>query len=74
MKFLLVEDNYELAQAVASRLHIDGHVVDHADKIEDAKTFSDTSEYDLILLDIMLPDGDGRSFLEHHRSSSTTRT
>lgn len=67
MKFLLVEDNYELAQAVASRLHIDGHVVDHADKIEDAKTFSDTSEYDLILLDIMLPDGDGRSFLEHHR-------
>ncbi len=67
MKFLLVEDNYELAQAVSSRLHIDGHVVDHADKIEDAKTFSDTSEYDLILLDIMLPDGDGRSFLEHHR-------
>ncbi len=68
MKFLLVEDNHELANAVASRLHIDGHVVDHADRIEDAISFSETSDYDLVLLDIMLPDGDGRSFLAHHRA------
>ncbi len=68
MKFLLVEDNRELANAVASRLQIDGHVVDIAELIEDAIVYADTSEYDLILLDIMLPDGDGRSFLEHHRT------
>ncbi|MQQ09668.1 response regulator [Epibacterium sp. SM1979] len=68
MKFLLVEDNVELANAVISRIKMDGHVIDHAEKIEDAKLFSDTGEYDLILLDIMLPDGDGRSFLEHHRA------
>ncbi|MBT8153791.1 response regulator transcription factor [Epibacterium ulvae] len=68
MKFLLVEDNLDLANAVTSRMLMDGHVVDHAEKIEDAKLFSDTGEYDLILLDIMLPDGDGRSFLEHHRA------
>lgn len=70
MKFLLIEDNSDLAQAVMSRMAIDGHVIDHAAKIEDALVFSETSEYDLILLDIMLPDGDGREFLAHHRKRS----
>jgi len=69
MKYLLVEDNHELANAISSRLQIDGHVIDHADKILDAIAFSDTFEYDLVLLDIMLPDGDGRTFLKHHRDA-----
>ena len=68
MKYLLIEDNKELAQAICSRLRFDGHVVDHADKIADAIAYSETGEYDLILLDIMLPDGDGRSFLKQHRA------
>lgn len=67
MRFLLVEDNMELANAICSRMQLDGHVIDHADKIEHATAFSETGEYDLILLDIMLPDGDGRSFLKAHR-------
>ncbi len=68
MRFLLVEDNLDLASAIASRMRLDGHVVDHADKLEDASAFIATGEYDLILLDIMLPDGDGRTFLEQHRA------
>lgn len=68
MKFLLVEDNPELAEAVLSRMKIDGHVIDHAPTLDDAFAFADTGEYDLILLDIMLPDGDGRSFLKRHRA------
>ena len=68
MKYLLVEDNHELANAICSRIKLDGHVIDHADRLEDAIAYSDTGEYDLILLDIMLPDGDGRSFLKHHRN------
>lgn len=67
MKFLLIEDNAELATAICNRMKMDGHVIDHADRIEDAFAFSETGEYDLILLDIMLPDGDGRSFLKRHR-------
>lgn len=70
MKFLLVEDNQELAQAISSRLVLDGHVIDHAARIEDASAFVATGEYDLILLDIMLPDGDGRDFLKQHRASN----
>ncbi len=68
MKYLLVEDNHDLANAVCSRIGLDGHTVDHAAKIEDAIAFVQAGEYDLILLDIMLPDGDGRSFLKQHRA------
>lgn len=67
MRFLLVEDNESLANALLDRLRLDGHVVDHAADVATAKAFADTTDYDLILLDIMLPDGDGRSFLRDHR-------
>ncbi|NOE19385.1 response regulator [Ruegeria atlantica] len=68
MKFLLVEDNLDLANAICSRMRLDGHVVDHASKLDEATAFTETQEYDLILLDIMLPDGDGRDFLKRHRA------
>lgn len=68
MKYLLVEDNPELAHAICSRMGLDGHTIDHAARISDAVDFTRTEKYDLILLDIMLPDGDGRSFLKQHRA------
>ncbi|AHC99690.1 response regulator transcription factor [Leisingera methylohalidivorans] len=69
MRFLLVEDNESLANAIQARLRLDGHAVDHAPDAGTANAFSDTTDYDLILLDIMLPDGDGRSFLKNHRDN-----
>ncbi len=69
MKFLLVEDSEALAHAVSSRMRQDGHVIDHAANLADARAFVAGTEYDLILLDIMLPDGDGRAFLKQHRAS-----
>lgn len=68
MRFLLVEDNLQLAKAIVDRFALEGHVVDHAHDLGDALNNAATVEYDLILLDIMLPDGDGRSFLKAHRS------
>ncbi|WP_417524653.1 response regulator transcription factor [Marinovum sp.] len=67
MRFLLIEDNAPLAAAVVDRLSLDGHVVDHAGDLETAQDFVATTSYDMILLDIMLPDGDGSSFLTHLR-------
>ncbi|MEM8729454.1 MAG: response regulator transcription factor [Pseudomonadota bacterium] len=69
MRFLLIEDNQNLARAAVDRLSLDGHVVDHADSLAVAHDYVATTDYDLILLDIMLPDGDGRSFLKSHRSN-----
>ena len=71
MRFLLIEDNQTLANAVIERLSLDSHIVDHAADLTTAWDYTATAEYDLILLDIMLPDGDGRSFLEQHRSAKS---
>lgn len=68
MRFLLVEDNQELADAVAARLRLDGHVVDHAAALQGAQEYLATGNYDLMLLDVMLPDGDGREFLARSRA------
>ncbi|WP_375229927.1 response regulator transcription factor [Roseobacter sp. S98] len=69
MRFLLVEDNADLARALSGRFALGGHAVDHAACLADAEIATQTVGYDLILLDIMLPDGDGRAFLRRHRSA-----
>lgn len=69
MRFLLIEDNAELAQSVATRLSLDGHAVDCAGSLDEAEDHLAVAAYDLILLDIMLPDGDGRDFLRAHRAA-----
>ena len=73
MRFLLIEDNQKLAEAVIDRLGLDGHVVDHAGDLQTAWDFAAVSGYDLILLDINLPDGDGRTFLSRHRQANCGR-
>lgn len=72
MRYLLVEDNAELASAIVSRLVMDGHAVDHADNLERAQDCLAMATYDLILLDVMLPDGDGRAFLAESRAHLET--
>lgn len=69
MRFLLIEDNLKLAGAVVERLQLDGHAVDHAETLDDAVSCTAVADYDLILLDIMLPDGDGRDFLARQRQA-----
>ncbi len=72
MRFLLVEDNADLAETVLARLSLDGHAVDWARGLDEAEDHLAVAEYDLILLDIMLPDGDGRDFLAAHRRARRT--
>lgn len=72
MRYLLVEDNRELADAIVNRLALDGHAVDHAASLADAEDCLAAAQYDLILLDVMLPDGDGRDFLTRSRAHLET--
>lgn len=67
VRFLLVEDSADLAQSVRDLLSLDGHGVDWAASLSEAQDCLNTASYDLILLDIMLPDGDGRRFLQAQR-------
>ena len=67
MRFLMVEDSDDLAQSVSERLRLDGHAVDRAASLSEAEDCLSAAPYDLILLDLSLPDGDGRSFLTRQR-------
>lgn len=69
MRFLLVEDNADLALSVTERLKLDGHAVDWANCLKQAEDCIAGMDYDLILLDIMLPDGDGQDFLLSQRGT-----
>ncbi|SMO90324.1 response regulator transcription factor [Paracoccus laeviglucosivorans] len=63
MRILLIEDDNDLGAAVRERIGAQGHVVDWMTLLADAEACMDTIGYDLVLLDMMLPDGRGIDFL-----------
>jgi DNA-binding response OmpR family regulator len=62
MRLLLVEDAADLARAMADGLRAHGFAVDLAASIAEADDKVALVEYDLVLLDLNLPDGDGVEF------------
>ncbi|WP_117189971.1 response regulator transcription factor [Rhizobium terrae] len=63
MRILLIEDEKELAAALAVALSKHGIVIDHTTHLADAAELVRQSDYDAILLDRRLPDGEGLSFI-----------
>lgn len=59
MRLLLVEDESDLASAIARGLRRQGHAVDVAPTAGDAEAKLTVNSYDLVLLDWNLPDGSG---------------
>lgn len=67
MKILVVEDSYRLRRALGEGLRHSGFVVDlSGDGIEGLK-FANATDYDVIVLDLMLPGLDGLSLLKDLR-------
>ena len=60
MRLLLVEDNERLAQLVVACLTKAGFDVDFSASVSGAQNALDTTRYAAVLLDLGLPDGDGR--------------
>ncbi|MHC8299162.1 response regulator transcription factor [Pseudomonas sp. ZS1P83] len=69
MRVLLVEDAPGLGEAVREQIADDGHAVDWVQRLDHARNSVRTTPYDLILLDLMLPDGRGLDFLRQQRSA-----
>jgi DNA-binding response OmpR family regulator len=69
MKVLLLEDDIRLAGLIARGLRRDGNAVDPAATVEDARWLAAESVYDVLVLDVMLPDGDGFGLCRELRSS-----
>jgi two-component system OmpR family response regulator len=63
MRILLVEDDTILGAAVRDHIVADGHSADWVARLDRAAEHLDAAGYDLILLDLMLPDGRGIAFL-----------
>lgn len=68
MKILIVEDTAKLATSLADHFKLQGHNADIVGTVKHAEELISLSHYDIMLLDIMLPDGDGRTFLRSLRS------
>ncbi|MCP1335116.1 response regulator [Futiania mangrovi] len=67
MRILLIEDDALLGAAVRDQVSADGHAVDWARRIDEAEASVAGVSYDLVLLDLMLPDGRGLDFLRARR-------
>ncbi|MBS1001209.1 response regulator transcription factor [Acetobacter persici] len=71
MRILIVEDEPHLGAAVQERVRQAGHTVDWFTTLEDARAALAAVQYDVLLLDLGLPDGSGRTLLREIRQTSS---
>lgn len=69
MRVLLVEDDAATAKSIELMLKSEGFVIDTTDLGEDGLEIGKLYDYDIIVLDLMLPDMDGYEVLRRLRAS-----
>ncbi len=72
MKILIIEDEPKLNAALAEGLRTRGYAVDAALDGEDGERLARWNEYDLVILDRMLPKRDGIAVLRNLRDAGKT--
>lgn len=65
MRVLLVEDDPVLGESVAAHLRSTGFAVDEARDVASARALAGMNPYDVVVLDLQLPDGDGMALCRH---------
>ncbi|MGR6872966.1 response regulator [Pseudomonas sp. HK3] len=70
MRILLVEDDVQLASGLKQSLQADKYTLDHFDHVKYALNAVEQEHYDLVILDLGLPDIDGFGFLQRYRKKS----
>jgi two-component system response regulator QseB len=67
MRILVVEDDQIIGDGLVKSLNFEGYAVDWAEDKDSALTAFETNEYEMLLLDIGLPDGSGLDILKEIR-------
>lgn len=67
MRILTVEDEPSIARIIKNNLQRSGHVVDVVEDGTEAKERIEVYDYDVMILDIMLPGADGYEICKHAR-------
>jgi len=70
---LLVDDEPDFVAAATEMLQLHGHTVESAERLESARRLLGGAVPDVLLLDLMLPDGNGLELLEELRESPVKR-
>ena len=66
---LIVEDDTDILSANRAALELEGYDVLAADTLSKGRTFAEKLSPDLIILDILLPDGNGLTYCEELRGN-----
>jgi DNA-binding response OmpR family regulator len=69
MRVLLVEDSSSISEYVRVCLQDEAYTVDDVNTLGDAEAALKTTTFDVVILDLTLPDGDGLDLLKGLRSS-----
>ena len=72
MRILLVEDDASLAKSIELMLKAEGFILDTTELGEDGLEIGKIYDYDIIILDLMLPDIDGYEVLRRLRAARVT--
>lgn len=72
MRVLLIEDDLETARFICKALNESGHTSDHADDGEIGLQYGLANDYDVLIIDRMLPSRDGLSIIETIREQGIT--
>jgi two-component system cell cycle response regulator CtrA len=72
MRILLIEDDSSTAKTLEAMLRTEGFVCDTTDSGEDGLEIGKLYDYDIVILDLMLPDMDGYEVLKSLREAKVT--
>lgn len=70
MKILLVEDELDLLDSITEYLNVEGYICETASKFGQAIEKLSLYDYDCVVVDINLPDGNGFEIIKHIKRNS----
>lgn len=72
MRILVLEDNRRFSQLIGEHLADAGYVADLVETVAYCRELDETVDYDLYLIDLTLPDGDGIDLIRELRRKNRT--